>query len=91
MQEPDDSIDLRGTSFDWTRRELLAVTVVTSGALLGCFMPRENVSANCRSRRTNCSERAASRSRSRAPHDRGGRAAKTDAAILGQRGFTEAT
>jgi xanthine dehydrogenase YagT iron-sulfur-binding subunit len=35
MQEADNSTDLRGTSFDWTRRELLAVTAVTSGALVG--------------------------------------------------------
>jgi hypothetical protein len=40
MQEPDDSIDLRGTSFDWTRRELLAVTAVSGALLGGQVMPR---------------------------------------------------
>jgi xanthine dehydrogenase YagT iron-sulfur-binding subunit len=35
MQDADNSIDLRVTSSDWTRRELLAVTAVTGGALVG--------------------------------------------------------
>jgi xanthine dehydrogenase YagT iron-sulfur-binding subunit len=35
MEEPENSRDLRITSFDWTRRELLAVTAVTGGALVG--------------------------------------------------------
>jgi xanthine dehydrogenase YagT iron-sulfur-binding subunit len=35
MEEPENSRDLRVTSSDWTRRELLAVTAVTGGALLG--------------------------------------------------------
>jgi xanthine dehydrogenase YagT iron-sulfur-binding subunit len=35
MEEPENSIDLRVTSSDWTRRELLAVTAVTGGALVG--------------------------------------------------------
>jgi xanthine dehydrogenase YagT iron-sulfur-binding subunit len=35
MEEPENSRDLRVTSSDWTRRELLAVTAVTGGALMG--------------------------------------------------------
>ena len=35
MEEPENSRDLRVTSSDWTRRELLAVTAVTGGALVG--------------------------------------------------------
>jgi xanthine dehydrogenase YagT iron-sulfur-binding subunit len=35
MEEPENSGDLRVTSSDWTRRELLAVTAVTGGALVG--------------------------------------------------------
>jgi xanthine dehydrogenase YagT iron-sulfur-binding subunit len=35
MEELENSGDLRVTSSDWTRRELLAVTAVTGGALVG--------------------------------------------------------
>jgi xanthine dehydrogenase YagT iron-sulfur-binding subunit len=35
MEEPENSRDLRVTSSDWTRRELLAVSAVTGGALVG--------------------------------------------------------
>src|SRR4051812_13534159 len=35
MEAPENSRDLRVTSSDWTRRELLAVTAVTGGALVG--------------------------------------------------------
>jgi xanthine dehydrogenase YagT iron-sulfur-binding subunit len=35
MEEAENSRDVRVTSSDWTRRELLAVTAVTGGALVG--------------------------------------------------------
>jgi xanthine dehydrogenase YagT iron-sulfur-binding subunit len=44
MEEAENSRDLRVTSSDWTRRELLAVTAVTGGALVGGQLMPEAIS-----------------------------------------------